>query len=543
MLKAFLAGTVTAATGKTIAIVISKNGGAFGNPSGGATNATEVSAGWYYVDLSTTDTGTLGDLVVRGTEAAIDATERLYTVCKATNGGWTGIPDAVAGANGGLPVLSSSATTLNYTVPTVTTVGSVSGSVGSVVALVSAQLADGVTHGGSDASFTMATISSLGSFTVAGAFTATHSSNDIRGITLADASLTTAKLGAFVLAKTTNISGFNDIAATDVVSGGAITTSGGVAVAKLADGVTHGGSTAILSLTRVIVAASSNNSAVTLTGSGSGHGMRVTGGSTGHGVFAQGGSTSGSGASFQAPTSGDGISASGGSDFGDGISGSSTVGNGMTLAGASINGTGLYCVGGSSSGHGAYFRGIGTDSSGLRLEGTGNGLDMLLVTPATNLSVTVSDKTGFSLSSAYDPAKTAAQAGDAMTLTVGAGNALVAAVAAQVASDHGSGSYETATGFSTLDAAGVRTAVGLASANLDTQFSNIPAGILDLAAGIETGLTVRQGLRLIVAAEGGKTSGGGTTTFTIRNIGDSKDRVTATVDEDGNRSAVTLDLT
>lgn len=40
-------------------------------------------------------------------------------------------------------------------------------------------------------------------------------------------------------------------------------------------------------------------------------------------------------------------------------------------------------------------------------------------------------------------------------------------------SAHGAGSWATATGFSTLDAAGVRTAVGLASANLDTQLSTI----------------------------------------------------------------------
>lgn len=46
-------------------------------------------------------------------------------------------------------------------------------------------------------------------------------------VTLTDASLTTAKLGTFVLAKTTNITGFNDIAATAIVSSGAITTSGG----------------------------------------------------------------------------------------------------------------------------------------------------------------------------------------------------------------------------------------------------------------------------------------------------------------------------
>ncbi len=40
-------------------------------------------------------------------------------------------------------------------------------------------------------------------------------------------SLVTASLGTFVLAKTTNITGFNDIAATSIVSSGAITTSGG----------------------------------------------------------------------------------------------------------------------------------------------------------------------------------------------------------------------------------------------------------------------------------------------------------------------------
>jgi len=45
--------------------------------------------------------------------------------------------------------------------------------------------------------------------------------------TLKVGSLVTASLGTFTLAKTTNITGFNDIAATAIVSGGAITTSGG----------------------------------------------------------------------------------------------------------------------------------------------------------------------------------------------------------------------------------------------------------------------------------------------------------------------------
>lgn len=40
--------------------------------------------------------------------------------------------------------------------------------------------------------------------------------------------------------------------------------------------------------------------------------------------------------------------------------------------------------------------------------------------------------------------------------------------------DRGDSAWITATGFSTLDAAGIRTAVGLSSANLDTQLGNIP---------------------------------------------------------------------
>lgn len=103
MLKVYLSSDhVSPATGKTVAITISKNGGAFGNPNAGATNATEVSSGWYKVTLDTTDTGTAGDLVVRGTSATCDDSERVLAVVKATNGGLTALPDAVAGASDGL---------------------------------------------------------------------------------------------------------------------------------------------------------------------------------------------------------------------------------------------------------------------------------------------------------------------------------------------------------------------------------------------------------------------------------------------------------
>lgn len=72
---------------------------------------------------------------------------------------------------------------------------------------------------------------------------------------------------------------------------------------------------------------------------------------------------------------------------------------------------------------------------------------------------------------------------------------------------------------------------------------NVLTDLLD-NSNVETGLTVRQALRVIAAALAGKVSGASGTTVTFRNAAaDSKDRIVATVDSDGNRSAVTLDLT
>ncbi len=60
---------------------------------------------------------------------------------------------------------------------------------------------------------------------------------------------------------------------------------------------------------------------------------------------------------------------------------------------------------------------------------------------------------------------------------------------------------------------------------------------------IETGMTLRQALRLVTAATAGKISGGGTATITIRNaVADGADRIVATVDTDGNRTAITYSL-
>jgi hypothetical protein len=107
--------------------------------------------------------------------------------------------------------------------------------------------------------------------------------------------------------------------------------------------------------------------------------------------------------------------------------------------------------------------------------------------------------------------------------------------------NRGDSAWITATGFSTLDAAGVRTAVGLASANLDTQLAGIPDAVHDEV--VDGSYTFRQSTRLQNSAMAAKLSGAATTTVTIRDVGDTKDRIVATVDADGNRTALTLDAT
>jgi hypothetical protein len=60
---------------------------------------------------------------------------------------------------------------------------------------------------------------------------------------------------------------------------------------------------------------------------------------------------------------------------------------------------------------------------------------------------------------------------------------------------------------------------------------------------LEGSLTFRQATRIMLAALAGKATGGGTTSVAFRDNADAKDRIAATVDSSGNRTAVTLDGT
>jgi FlaG/FlaF family flagellin (archaellin) len=59
---------------------------------------------------------------------------------------------------------------------------------------------------------------------------------------------------------------------------------------------------------------------------------------------------------------------------------------------------------------------------------------------------------------------------------------------------------------------------------------------------LESGMSLREAMRIVTAALAGKLSGAPAGPVVIRNVGDTKDRIIATVDEDGNRTGVTTDV-
>jgi len=75
--------------------------------------------------------------------------------------------------------------------------------------------------------------------------------------------------------------------------------------------------------------------------------------------------------------------------------------------------------------------------------------------------------------------------------------------------------------------------------NVSTMSSGAVDSILDDP--VEGSFTMRQLLRLMASALFGKASGGGTATITFRDLGDTKNRITATVTSNGDRTTVVLD--
>ena len=249
---------ITAKTGITPTVNLSKAGAAFG-AAGGA--VTEISNGWYKVALSTTDTNTLGDLVYYITGTGADDTDFSDQVSvrisddlayPATSGrsmvvDAAGLVDSnmvKAGASGAgntittsggvtLPaatlasttnITSASGVTLNNGAHTITSLTATAG----VTITQSTGNASGLSITGNGTGHGVLVTSGSG---VTGdgmrAVSAATNGNGITGVKTGTGSDLNCTVTPLTLAKTTNITGFNDIAATAIVSSGAITTSGG----------------------------------------------------------------------------------------------------------------------------------------------------------------------------------------------------------------------------------------------------------------------------------------------------------------------------
>lgn len=130
-------------------------------------------------------------------------------------------------------------------------------------------------------------------------------------------------------------------------------------------------------------------------------------------------------------------------------------------------------------------------------------------------------------------------------------------------------SVNTVDDFLDTELAALTTAVGVIDDFLDTEVAaikaktdNLPTDPADasviaadiaalndisvtdiLTAIVEGGLDIKESLRLMLAVLVGESTGGGTTSVAFRDTGDTKNRVATTVDSNGNRTAVVLDVT
>jgi hypothetical protein len=403
------------------------------------TSAAHEENGWYEVNLNTTDTDTLGILIVAVNESGAlpvwreflvvtaniydsyfstdliqtDVTQLLGTAwATPATAGLTDVnvkqisTDGPAADNAEAFFDGAGYAGTGNTIPTVTNVTTVNGLAANVITAASLA-ADAVTE-----------IRSL----VSGTSDAGGSTT-----TMVDAALTQADAnywkGKFILFTSGSVIGQIGLItifdqATDTITfapaatqsiGVGITyeilaTAAGFADLKSIDGGVTSGNNATLNLKQLNIVNStgdafiasstgSNGKGINASGNGTGEGVRLTGGMDGRGLYALGGSTAGNGVEFQAISSGY---------------------NGLQCTGNGVGGSGIGVTGG---GAGVYI--LGQNDIGLRIVG-GDGNIGLRIDGGSTSGVGVSITTS---------------AGDGVSITPTAGNALV--LTAQGTSKHG----------------------------------------------------------------------------------------------------------
>ena len=129
---------------------------------------------------------------------------------------------------------------------------------------------------------------------------------------------------------------------------------------------------------------------------------------------------------------------------------------------------------------------------------------------------------------------------DGNTYNVGGGAVVAASVTGAVGSVAGNVGGNVSGSVGSVAAGGIAaSSIATGAIDSDALAADAVDAILDEV--VEGSLTLRQVLKILLAALAGKASGGGTTSIAFRDHADTKDRISMTVDSNGNRSAVILD--
>lgn len=538
---------VTGATGKTPTVTLSKNGAAFGSPTG---SVTEIANGWYQVAGNATDSNTAGPLALHATATGCDPYDDLFMVVAynpldSVRLGLTALPNAAAAASGGLPTVgatipnatagasgglfiagTNAATTITTGLTTTFTgnlSGNVTGSVGSVTGAV------GSVTGAVGSVTSAVTVTGTPAVNVTTWNGTAVAAPNVAGYPLVDVG---KWIGGTIPA--VNVTGVPKVDVLDwlgtTVTAGAIPAaaagaSGGILISGTNSGTTTLGALTITGATThtgnvqysgtttfvgavaaqagvAITNSTTNGAGLSITGNGTAAGISSTGGSTsGIGILATGGATNGAGVSFVGTGSGSGFSIAGGAT-GLGLAITTTANDGLSIL--PTGGNAIVATANGTSKHGMVLQGAGAGTSdGLKcIAGTG-GVDIRgnqVGNVTGNLSGSVGSVTG----------------------SVGS---VTSGVTVTTNNDK--------TGY-TVSTVSDKTGYALSSAGLDS---------VSIEAGSPT-LNARQSIEICTAALAGLVAGAGTTSVTIYGAGLAASapnaRITATVDTVGNRSGVTI---
>jgi len=356
-------------------------------------------------------------------------------------------------------------------------------------------------------------------------------------------------------------------AKTDLLPSAAAGASGGLLI--------NGSNTGAVTFDSGVTISNAGGNALTLTSSGgNGNGLQATGNGSGDGIHAQAGAT-GRGVHCQGgATSGAGFNASGVAGNSNGITANGFGSGSGIRASGGATGAGLYAQGGATSGPGVLAEGQAGNADGMSCVANGSGTDLAADNLATSAQATAIQATTDKLDdmlvlssdgwiytvAALQDAPGGGTGLDAagVRAAIGLASANLDAqldalpTAAENATAVWGAGARTLTAIdedaTTLDLdATIRAAVGLAAANLDTQLDALPTAAENatavMASTIEGTFDLTESARLWNAALAGKASGLAGTAATFRDLADTKDRIVATVDADGNRTAVTRDVT